>query len=1263
MPPPTKQQQTAIEAEGNVLLMAGAGAGKTTTLVNRILDRVLSETHRFSLEDLLVVTFTEAAASEMRHRLRIALEERVTAAPDDEWIAGQLANLENAQVSTLHAYCLRLIREHFHELDIDPQFTLQDETQTAVLKREVLDATLDRYYSSEAPQDDLIRSFLERYSRDSDYGLKILIEQVHDYARTLPEAGEWLATQRRLFLSPEPSHWRSMIQSGLALWTAVWLDHAQRLAEQDSANFAAAESLAALRELQEIARTIPKTAEPRSWTQTELALALGEPDAASRPSRGPGRRRSRRQSTHSEDPPGNEISASEPRIVSCLERIISAGDKRRFVRGQIGKWHKPLESLFAEAAQLHSFFVAEPGGPDPLMEDWSWARRDVLALLHLVTEFTHAFEIARRAASVVDFADLEQLALRLLWDPSAQTPTPLARQWQNRIELLFVDEYQDINGAQDRIITCLSRSGAEANRFFVGDVKQSVYRFRRADPRIFQRYAADWRDSNSGRVLPLVENFRSHQRILEFVNRVFSALFRADVGGVSYGSDAHLVFGAPDERPGLLADPDHRVEFFLLLDERRGSSLPPEDNPANDPTVEDLDLEEAQARWVAQRLRELHDSGTEVWDSTLRALRPVRWRDMVILHPAPRPVAERWARQFLRAGVPFDARRGGFFDALEVADLVNLTRLLDNPRQDLPLLAVLRSPLVAMSVDECVALRVARRDGSLWDALGELRRGIRTPPGEESGALLDVFRSAQEKAALFLDRYERWRRVAREGSLGLCLELVLADTGYEAMLRAQSRSEARMANLHKLLALTREFDQFQRHGLFRFLLFLDAQSQAGRESENAPAAVTDSVRLLSIHQSKGLEFPITVVAGLGRGVNLLDLRGDWLIDDDLGICPPVLPPDRRRGYHSVARWFAEFRQRGDLMGEQIRLLYVAMTRAADRLILVGTARPRSAAEWIDSSPRLILRDVLRARTPMDWLGPLLPMLTGRPDWSVYQTGTGTLLDWSIHRGPPEFDPTPVASIPEQPLDAGTIDAIRSRLGPGYRWLTSTREPGKTAVTRLTRNWLADEEAAVAPEALPESRRSFGPPGEAVERGVVHHLFCELVELEKTTSRNELMSEAQRLQLEGWLTATQAALLDLDGLWGFWGSEFAGQIRAHARFVHREFPFTARLRPTDVERFQGTSAVSGFAADDFQIIQGIVDLVVLAPDQIWIVDFKTDRVSAGEAGARGMEYRYQLGLYAHALGSIYGRPVSRCCLYFIAARRLISIDEQGEEVRL
>ncbi|HEY0548810.1 MAG TPA: UvrD-helicase domain-containing protein, partial [Verrucomicrobiae bacterium] len=633
MSPFTDSQQRAIAAFGNVLVSAGAGTGKTRTVVERCL-RLIGE--GVSLENILMVTFTEAAAAEMRVRLRKALESRrdqihrsdakasemAGARPFKEALEEQIALLDSAHISTLHSFCLQLVRDHFHELHIDPQVSVLDDTQSRPLMHETLDALLDRCYRRETEFADGVRQLIRQYGGGSDERIRALVLKLHRYSQSLPPNARWYGQQLTQLDATEPAHWRAWLSQVFVEWVDEWRPELARCAECGN--------------IEACVRA--------------LARLAGRPTFES--------------------------------IREVLQCVFAADKELEWKRGDKGKFRAPVENFFDEALFLRS--LVEPrDGRDPLLDDWNWMRGPMRALLLLTQDFTVQFTQAKRALGGVDFADLEQLSLQLLVNGQDQ-PTEIARTWQEKFEHVFVDECQDINAAQDAILRAVSRDGAAPNRFLVGDVKQSIYRFRLADPKIFRGYEEAWRKGAGGQRIPLADNFRSREGILNFINPLFAALMRPSIGGVSYDGDAQLRFGNPGERAPLssASQPGPQVELHIIhkvqaeadggFDGNGDSEESNNDGEAAKAPTEDVLAIEKEARLVAERLRKMRADKHQIWDEALKAMRGVEWGDMVVLLRSPSSRVETFAKEFSRAGVPLAAARAGFFSAIEVLDLLNL---------------------------------------------------------------------------------------------------------------------------------------------------------------------------------------------------------------------------------------------------------------------------------------------------------------------------------------------------------------------------------------------------------------------------------------------------------------------------------------------------------------------------------------------------------------------------------------------------------------
>jgi ATP-dependent helicase/nuclease subunit A len=1194
----TPSQRQAVVARGNVLVMAGAGTGKTKTLVARCLDCLDRE--RASLDELLIVTFTEAAAAEMRLRLRRELEKKAAASPEDEHWPHQLALFDIAHIGTLHSFCLKLVREHFHELGLDPQLAMLDEGEARQLANETLDEQFQSHYEGEDEFSRAFQNLIQIHGNGRDEKIRALVSRLHHYSQTRPDAGGWLTEQLQKFSAPEPVEWQTWLPAAIKDWRDQWLPVLENLKEVESGSEKIIQLIGILRRL------------PKDFSR--------------------------------------ELTAE------VLEQTLSADvewPRKKSPR-------KPIEKLFSEAEFLGSL-AAVRGGNDPLTEDWNWIRGHMETLLRLAQEFAWKFSDRKRTAGVLDFHDLEQSALQLLWNHETGQPSAIAEFWRKELRFVFVDEYQDINAAQDRIVAALAREGAEANRFLVGDVKQSIYRFRLADPKIFRDYAKNWQGV-TGQTIPLSENFRSRESLLNFVNSVFRLVMREETGGVAYDDDAALKFGKRSGEDTQSGKIEPRTE--LLLRRKTKSDEAPADDESGDLAA--LEEPAKEARLIARHLEKLVTGNHEIWDEEKKAFRPVQFGDMAVLLRSPRGQAEIFAKEFERAGVPLSIARGGFYDSAEILDLVSLLELLDNPLQDVPCIAVLRSPLVGLSLAELAEIRLALRDGYFWTALA-VSHNAKSGIPDELRAKLDKF----------LNRFSQWRKLARQVSLSQCLEQVLAETYYADWLKGRPRGEQRAANLDFFLQLAQQFDQFQRQGLFRFLKFIQAQREIEAEPEVPALAPHNAVRLMSIHQSKGLEFPVVVVAGLDKKFNERDLHGEIILDEEFGLCPRVKPPETGRRYPSLPHWLAQKNQKRELRGEELRLLYVAMTRARDTLVLsTSVSEKKWESLWTRPEP-ITAQKIAGAGSLADWIGLWFAQKTGGLDATAAQ-GRSADLCWCfveeaelIHDSRGNETQTASGHVLEPPhvgcyademaLDDATAEKLRAVLNWQYPYAAATQRAAKSSVTELRREAEETDDEAEKTFGVPvfsaaTGRRDRKPqatnrPLNAAEIGAAHHKFLQHVLLAKT---GDVAAEAERLMQENFMTADECAVLDLAALAQFWDSPLGRKIRAQPPdSVKRELPFTARFSPAELAAVTGRPT-EGTLADEFIVVQGVADLVVLLPAEIWLVDFKTDDVRAGELEMKKRLYEPQLRLYAAALEKIFSRKVTQRALHFLGAQRTVEV---------
>jgi ATP-dependent helicase/nuclease subunit A len=1218
--------------------MAGAGTGKTKTLVERCLDCLEQDGAR--LDELLVVTFTEAAAAEMRDRLRHALEVRAAAAPSagqapaapgETFWAEQLARFDLAHIGTLHSFCLELVREHFYDLGLDPRLTMLDEGEARQLANETLEEQFAAHYAGEDAFSLAVQDLIQAHGGGRDESIRHLVLRLHHYSQARPDAAGWLARQRSSFAPLDPPHWEDWLAEAVLSWRNDWLPLLQNLGAPGSTPPGSPAS-----------GRRPANPATNEKAVEIAAILSGLPAQIPRPA---ARRRDDTQTLLPGFVPAGLPSppAWRQTAAAVLDQLVAADAvwpaKRKTVL------RKPLAGFFDDARFLQSL-LGSANGIDPLAQDWSWIRGQMQTLLQLAEEFANRLAERKLANSALDFHDLEQFALKLLWDFSTDRPTAVAEQWRLKLRFLFVDEYQDINAAQDKIIQGLSREGAGANRFLVGDVKQSIYRFRLADPQIFRDYARRWRRP-AGQIIPLRDNFRSREGLLRFVNSLFQLILREEVGGVAYDAEAELKFGSPETRIPLSVAEDSgpRAELRLRFKNARNAGRDDEAGAAASPNDTQFEV-----RMIAQRVKQLVAGGERIFDPEEGDFRPVNWRDIAILLRSPRGRSEIFAQEFEQAGIPLAVARGGFYQSAEVLDLLSLLQLLDNPLQDVPCLAVLRSPLVALSLDELAEIRLAAREKHFWTALNRsAARGLANA-------------EAQAKVAAFLQRFARWRQLARLVSLSQCLEEILAETLYADWLRTQPRGQERAAGVAAFLNLAQRFDQMQRQGLYRFLKFIEAQQEAEVEPEVPAVAAENAVRLMSIHQSKGLEFPIVVVADLSKQFNEQDLRNEIIFDEQFGVCPKVKPPQVGGRYPSLPHWLAQRRQKRELRGEELRLLYVALTRARDRLILAASIPEKSWAEkWTQPQPAAP-EQIAAAKCVADWLALWFSRQSAPAAADANQTrGAFDNLQWQLLPDAPAPGAGPdngTAAGPQletgnqpPPASPDEIEQLRARLEWVYPFPAATRHKAKASVTALRRQAeeFAEEAELIVPAApaFPARPRSARTSKlNAAEIGGAHHKFLQHFAFEHAA---DLGAEADRLVREKYLTAEERAVLNLEALAAFWTSAPGRQVLAQTDRVRRELPFTARFSPLELARITGAQADPALGGE-YVIVQGVADLVVLGAEETWLVDFKTDDITARELPDKVRIYSPQLQLYAAALEKIFAHQVTWRALHFLALNR-------------
>ena len=1181
----TPAQKAAVENRGGALLIsAAAGSGKTKVLVDRLFSMVCDRDDPADLDDFLIITYTKAAASELRGKIAAALSKRLAQEPENRHLQRQLTRIYLTQISTVHAFCASLLRSYAWTLELPPDFRVAEEADAERLQESVIEQLLEEGYSREAERR-VFHAMTDAlgYGRD-DRRLSALILSVYDTVRCRVSPEDWMARCEQAYTSlPDAAE--------QTLWGAYLMERIKKTVSSYRGQMA--ELLPLLRRDAVLSEKYVPVFE-ENIAQLDALLVCERWDA---------------------------MYAAKIDSFGRLPGIRSCGDEA--LRLQAQELRKNALAAVRDAQKPVC------GDSAQVLAELSAASDGVTGLLGLLRRFDKRYAEEKRRKKLLDFSDLEHLTLRLLLRNGR--PTAEAAEVAGQFREILVDEYQDSNEVQEAIFQAVSRNGE--NLFFVGDVKQSIYRFRLAEPDIFRRkyeaFAfAEQAEPGAPRKILLSENFRSRPEILRAVNDVFSMAMQPDSTELSYGEAEAL-------RPGLefLPTENKKIELHCIdLDIVSG------EDEAEAQKVEE------EAAFAAERIEKLLRDQTLIQDG--QTLRPVRPGDIVILLRSAGLAAPVYQRALLARGIACRTdRAGSILDTTEGACFLAMLAVIDNPRRDLPLSALLMSPVFAFAPDEVAALCAGAGKGCLYDRLCACE-----DPSEKLNAFLAWLRALRQRAQLL--------------SLTELLEEADRTSGMTDTFSAMADGALRCENLSALRALAVAYETGGQRSLMRFYDALADKKERG-ESVQPPEGGrgTDAVSILTIHKSKGLEFPVVYLADLSRRMNLTDNAKNVLLDSELLIGTDIVNTENRSVRAGLSKLAIADRHLRQTVSEELRVLYVAMTRARELLILsyCGKRLESTLKKWNGLVSRPLSPEVSgAARCLGDWVlmqallrneaEPLFACIGGGNDWHEKQPE-----EWEIRlhsaaklREQRKAPTHTVAAAERVPLPKQTVLEAASF---AYAYPEAVRLPSKLTATQL-KGRLHDFEAAE------EATQPFAPavphfrvpdflhdkPLSGAERGNATHLFMQFVRYEACTTAAGIEAELKRLTEERFLTLRQAEAVERERILRLFTSPFGARI-LQASEVHREFKFSLMTDASEL--------LFGAAAEQV-MLQGVVDCFWEEDDGLVIVDFKTDLIR-GSLTEKCERYRPQLLAYTKALGRIYQRPVKAAYLYFFGADKAVRVD--------
>ena len=1179
----TASQRAVVEDRGGSLLVsAAAGSGKTRVLVDRLFGRVLGE-EKANMDNFLIITYTRAAAAELRQRIAQELSQRMTDRPGDRHLQRQLLLVYQADIKTIDSFCTSLLRENVHLLDfggergLTADFRVLDENEAMLLRRKVLPRVLEEFYTDMSPGAlQLADAF--GFGRD-DSRLEELVLELHSKVQSHAYPEKWLEEQKSGWASlpedvGETAYGRELLSRlgrKARHWARLLLDALDQMASDANLHKAYHSSFL------DVAEQLEALAD---------GAALGWDAAAERTVSWPKLTAARK--------------CSFPELKDRVKRVWDRCKKEMTAACAI------LDVTAADAAE-------DLRRSSPAME----------ALLDLCMDFSSAYQREKQRRNATDFSDQEHYAVRLLLGEDGH-PTELAEIISRRYREVMVDEFQDTNQVQNCIFAAVSHGGR--NLFTVGDVKQSIYRFRLADPTIFlenYRSYPDAADAEEGgpRKILLSQNFRSRKPVLDAVNFVFHAIMSREMGEIDYGEAERLYFGANYLPPR----DDCQAEFHLLaVPASRGGDAP-------------FPRSLAEARFVAERISQLLAEGYPVTDSGAGILRPCRPEDIVVLMRSPGPRLRYYTRALAERGIPCGIQEDeDFFSTMEVAVAYALLQILDNPRQDVPLIAVLRSPLAGFSPDRLAVIRGEHPEGGFYEALEA---------------------SEDEDCKAFLAQLAELRSLAKDMSVHRLIWRLYNQLNMLGVFGAMAGGGARRENLIALYEHARAFESAGYRGLFAFVSHLRFLLETGEQPAVAAGAAAGGVQVMSIHRSKGLEFPVVILADLNKSFNPTDLQAPVLVHPKLGLGPLYIDLDRHIRYPTAAREAVAGRLSREMRSEEMRVLYVGMTRAKEKLIMAASL-PYAAKKLADltalSTLPLPPETVDGAKSMAEWL--LLPLLRRQEARPLRELADLEEGDWALTEDTPWLvdcrDASPYAEAPPAPEEAEETAAgqrlpvNREALDYRYPHAAASLTPTKLTATQLKGR---EKDKEIAENTVqPYVRRSFSAPRfmsgarplTADQRGTAVHLAMQYLPLDG--SAEQTVADLVRRRL---LAPEQAQAVDTAALQRFVASPLAAELRKADR-VEREFRFSLLASAHDYYPQLGT--------EDEVLLQGVVDLFAVKDGKITVVDFKTDYVTSKTLRSKAEYYRPQLEAYSTALEKIWELPVVRRVLYFFHTGQAVEV---------
>ncbi len=1178
----TEEQQQAINEKGaNILVAAAAGSGKTAVLVERIINKVINE--KIDIDRILVVTFTSAAASEIRERILEAIYKKLEENPEDTNLQKQINLINKANISTIHSFCLDVIRNNFYELDISSSFRVADTTEIELMKYEVLDELFEeKYLSNDKDFEDLINIYT---GYRGDEGLQNLVLNIYKFIQSSPFPEKWLNDKVNLFKNTNQDFAQT-------IWGKTILENIEE------------ELTEGIMQLQNILKDMKKIDELSKFTKIIQEDIYNLEDIL--------------RYTNSWDNTLTKINnlvwqkwPTDKKITIDLKE--QAKEVRNKVKEIINKSIK--KKIAYDSIQAN--------------EDINEMHVTLTKLKNLLVEFMFKFASKKKEKNVVDFNDIEHFALKILIGENGEA-TELAKKYREKFQEIAIDEYQDSNLVQEQILTSISKGN---NIFMVGDVKQSIYKFRQARPELFLEKYKNYNlkqeipDNSLGLKIQLFKNFRSRENILNITNLVFQNIMSEKVGEIEYNEKEYLNYSAGYKEPEENTDYAGKTELHIIDLKEKEEIFINDEEIDEKIEVEKIENSVLEAKFVAKKINELLNSNYMVFDKE-QGYRKITPKDIIILLRATTNIAPIYEKELADLNLPvFSDSSSQYLDTMEIQIIVSILKIINNPIQDIPLVTVLRSPIFAFTDNDLISIRLTDKSCSFYESMIKAR--------------LVVNEQLNSKIDNVIYYLEKWKQEEKYLPLDELIWQIYIDTNLINIVGLMPNGAIRQANLKMLFEKAKQFENASFKGLFNFINFIDRLKNNNGDLSSAKLIGENEnvIRIMSIHKSKGLEFPVVFLCGTGKSFNMRDLNEDILLHQDMGIGPKLIDFERRIEYDTLAKEAIKLKIKLETLSEEQRILYVALTRAKEKLIITGISKDlekdfkqkRELLQIYNENMNIIdYKLVKKYKTYLDWLELVYLKNENKiTDIATLYTYTKTDLEKELNNKEQEKLNNIKEKIFENTKDLKDTENIKEILNWKYRYKKSSEIPTKTAVTRLQ----AEEDKKIELTEIPKfmgKEKKITP----AEKGTLMHLCIQRLNEKQTYTKETIKQMIQSLVLKEIITTTEADAINIDTLYKYTKSALWNDL-SKAKEIHKEQPFYINIPAKEI--------YENIETDENILVQGIIDLYYISEDnKLILIDYKTDYVKKPEELIN--KYKTQLSIYKKALENSLNRRVDETYIF-------------------